>query len=101
MGQQGPEIVFYKGKVVTVDERFSIAEALAVRDGKFQRVGCNPDIRALSDSNTEEIDLRGRTVFTGFIDTHPHVVHTGMGRASQLPLTGLQSIEDIKRRISE
>ncbi len=101
MGQQGPEIVFYNGKVVTVDERFSIAEALAVRDGKFQRVGSNPEIRALSDSNTEEIDLRGRTVFPGFIDTHPHVVHTGMGRASQLPLTGLQSIEDIKRRISE
>jgi predicted amidohydrolase YtcJ len=101
MGRQKSDMVLYHGKVVTVDEKFSVVEALAIRDGKFQKVGNSSEIRALSDLNTEEIDLKGKTVFPGFIDTHPHVIHAGMGRASYLPLMGLQSIEDIKKRISE
>jgi len=100
MGGKGPDIVFFNGKVATVDENFSIAEALAIRDGRFQKVGSSSEIRALSDSNTEELDLKGKTVCPGFIDTHPHMIHAGMGRASYLPLMGLRSIEDVKKRIS-
>jgi predicted amidohydrolase YtcJ len=101
MSKTPPSTILYNGKVVTVDEAFSIAEAVAISEGKFLRVGSSNEIRALADSDTVEIDLKGKMVVPGFIDTHPHVIHRGMGRATMLPLMNLNSIGAIKKRIGE
>ena len=70
-----PDKVLFNGKIVTVDEEFSIAEAVAIKDGRFIAVGTNADIKALIGPNTEEIDLEGRTVLPGFNDPHVHFAH--------------------------
>jgi len=68
-----PQIVFYNGQVLTVDEKFTVAQALAVRDNKVFKVGSNDEILRLAGSNTRRIDLKGRSLIPGLIDTHNHV----------------------------
>src|SRR5687768_12974625 len=67
-----PQLILHNGKVLTVDEQFTISEAVAVRDGKFLEVGTNADVLALKGPETHVIDLKGRSVVPGFIDTHLH-----------------------------
>ena len=62
------DTIFVNGKILTVDEQFSIVEALAITDGKFSAVGKTNEINELAGPATEIIDLRGLTVVPGFID---------------------------------
>lgn len=74
-----PDLVLYNGKVVTVDGRFSIAQALAIRGERFVAVGTNDAVKALAGARTKQIDLRGRTVIPGLIDGHLHNAGGGPG----------------------
>ena len=67
------DAVYHNGKVLTVDERFSIGQALAVRDGKVMAVGSNAEIVNLAGPKTARLDLKGKTIVPGFIDTHSHL----------------------------
>ena len=67
------DAVYHNGKVLTVDERFSIAQALAVRDGKVMAVGSNAEIINLAGPKTVRLDLKGKSIVPGFIDTHSHL----------------------------
>jgi predicted amidohydrolase YtcJ len=64
-----PTLVLYNGKVLTVDHAFTVAEAVAVRDGRIFAVGSSDQIRRLSGPSTRAIDLAGRSVVPGFIDS--------------------------------
>src|SRR5206468_3429608 len=59
---ESPDLILYHGKIVTVDKTFSIAEAIAVRDGKITAVGTDADLLAAKGSGTKLIDLAGKTV---------------------------------------
>jgi len=73
-----PDMIIYNGKIVTMDDvSFSpdpgtIVEAMAVRDGVILALGTNQQIRVLAGPATQQVDLRGRIVFPGFILTHEH-----------------------------
>ncbi len=67
------DAVYQNGKVLTVDERFSTAQAFAVRDGKILAVGSNSEILNLAGPKTRKLDLKGKTVIPGLIDTHSHL----------------------------
>jgi len=67
-----PDTILHNGKIVTMNDRATIAQALAVRQGKLLAVGTNGEILRLAGPKTARIDLRGRTVLPGFIDTHSH-----------------------------
>ena len=67
------DAVYHNGKVLTVDERFSIAQALAVRDGRVMAVGTNAEILNLAGPKTQRLDLKGKSIIPGFIDTHSHL----------------------------
>jgi predicted amidohydrolase YtcJ len=71
---QTADTMLVNGKVVTVDDRFSIAQALAVRGGRIVKVGTSAEIEALKGPQTRVIDLAGRTVIPGLIDNHAHWV---------------------------
>jgi predicted amidohydrolase YtcJ len=68
-----PDLVMHNGKIVTVDEDFSIAEAVAIKDGNIVAVGSNGDVLALAGSTTERMDLEGKTVLPGLHDSHLHL----------------------------
>lgn len=61
------DLIFVNGQVLTVDREFSVAEALAVRDGRILAVGVDADIEALAGPETERVDLNGRTLTPGYI----------------------------------
>lgn len=66
------DLVLYNGQVLTVDDSFRIAQAVAVRDDNILAVGSSDRIRAMAGPNTRQIDLKGRSVTPGLIDTHIH-----------------------------
>ena len=66
------DTVLINGTVLTVDARDSVAQAVAIAGGKIVAVGTNREIQALAGPNTTRIDLHGRTVTPGLIDTHCH-----------------------------
>ena len=61
------DLVLYNGQVLTVDNNFTVTNAIAVRDGKVLGTGSNQDMLALAGADTEKIDLQGRTVTPGYI----------------------------------
>jgi predicted amidohydrolase YtcJ len=69
---QDADVVLLHGKIVTVDDRFSIAQALAVRGQRIVAVGADADVDKMKGPNTRVIDLAGRTVIPGLIDNHAH-----------------------------
>ena len=72
-----PQLILHNGKILTVDENFAIVQAVAVRDGLFLEVGTNREVLALKGPDTRVIDLQGRSVVPGFIDTHLHGAWAG------------------------
>jgi predicted amidohydrolase YtcJ len=66
------DTILVNGKIVTVDDRFTIAEALAIRDRRIVAIGTNAEIEKLKGPQTRTIALNGRTVIPGLIDNHSH-----------------------------
>ena len=98
-----PDMVLHNGKIVTVDESFSIAQAVAIKDGRFVAVGSDGDILALSGTGTEVMDLEGKTVLPGFNDSHLHLAWpVGEAPNPAIPELGaagsIMEIVDIVRR---
>jgi predicted amidohydrolase YtcJ len=71
---QAPDLVLINGKIVTVDDRFSVAQALAIRNGRVIKVGSTAEVEALRGPSTRSVDLAGRTAVPGLIDNHAHWV---------------------------
>jgi predicted amidohydrolase YtcJ len=74
-----PDTILFNGHVVTVDARFSIAQAIAISGGRFTAVGTDAAIRKLAGPSTTTIDLRGQTVIPGLADDHLHDAGGGPG----------------------
>ena len=98
-GSHARDAILYNGNILTVDASFTIAEAVAIEDGRILQVGSNREIRQLATDSTELIDLAGNTVTPGFIDTHPHMIHAGSGAAAVV-LADVKSVADIKQKIA-
>jgi predicted amidohydrolase YtcJ len=92
------DLVVLDAKILTVDERFSEARALAVRDGHFVAVGSNEAVRAYVGPATRVIEGRGRTVIPGLIDTHVHALGVAAAEAEQ-PYRNLTSVADLQEWI--
>ena len=74
---QDPDMTLLGGNIVTVDQKASVAEALAIRDGRISAIGSSTAIRTLAGPRTTTIDLAGRTVIPGLIDSHLHAIRDG------------------------
>jgi predicted amidohydrolase YtcJ len=71
--QQAPDFILHNGKILTVDSSFTMAEAIAVRGDQVAAVGTSAQILAMAGPSTKRIDLQGRSVIPGIIDTHNHI----------------------------
>jgi len=74
-----PQVVLTGGKILTLDGQSTIAQALAIRDGKILAVGSDAAIKPLAGLQTRVIDLAGKSVVPGLIDTHAHFKAAGLG----------------------
>jgi predicted amidohydrolase YtcJ len=74
----GADLILVNGKVVSVDSEETVAEAVAVKGGRILKVGSSQEVEAIAMSSAKIIDLTGRTVLPGFVDSHEHVMRRGM-----------------------
>src|SRR5688572_29656599 len=88
---QPADIILSNGKVVTVDGRFSIASAVAIRGERIVAVGSDRDVAALAGAATRRIDLAGRTMIPGLIDNHMHLLRAGTTWQYEVRLDGVES----------
>jgi predicted amidohydrolase YtcJ len=98
------DLVLRNGKIIIVDERESIAEAVAVKFGRIIAVGDQNEINIYVGPSTKIIELKGRTVIPGLMDSHSHMADEGAGRMRLVDLSqeaGVQNIKDIQERLRE
>lgn len=89
------DLVVLDARILTVDERFREAQALAVRDGRFVAVGSSAEARAHIGRATRVIDGGGRTIIPGLIDSHVHALGVAAAEASQ-PYQSLGSVGELQ-----
>src|SRR6516225_11611930 len=89
--QPAPDLVLLNGKIVTVDDRFAIAQAVAVRGDRIAAAGTTEEITHLAGPGTRRIDLRGRTVIPGLIDNHMHLLRAATTWSRELRFDGVDS----------
>ena len=76
---QGDERVFFHAKIFTAVPEHPYAEAVAIRGGQIVAVGSTPEVTKSVSATAERIDLDGRSLFPGFIDSHSHSIDGGLG----------------------
>jgi predicted amidohydrolase YtcJ len=91
-----PDLIVHHGKIVTVDADFTVAEAMAIKGDRIAAVGANDRILALAGPNTRLVDLQGKTVLPGLIDSHLHAVDSAMYEFDH-PVPEMESIADVLR----
>jgi predicted amidohydrolase YtcJ len=96
---QAPDTILVNGKIVTLDSRSTMATALAVTNGRITVAGSNDDVRKLAGPSTRVIDLRGRTVIPGLIDSHLHAIRAALSFSTEVNWIGARSIEEGLGRI--
>jgi predicted amidohydrolase YtcJ len=96
------DLVLTNGKIITVDDRFSISQAVAIRGDRIVAVGTTQEIGQLAGPNTRRIDLRGRAVIPGLIDNHMHLLRAATTWTRELRFDGVttrkQAIQMIRDR---
>lgn len=97
---QPPDIVLVNGKITTVDARASIQEAMAIRGDRIVALGSSADIRRLAAASSRVIDLQGRTVIPGLIDSHLHAIRAALSFTTEVNWIGAPSLTEALGRIT-
>lgn len=87
--------IYYNAKVFTAEPDAPYAEAVAVRGGEILAVGNLTEVAKVAGANARRVDLQGKTLFPGFIDSHSHSVMGGMGLISADGSEVLRKLEDL------
>lgn len=101
MSDTAADLILYNGKIATGDERRSVVEAVAIRDGKFIATGTDREMLRLASEDTALIDLNRRTVIPGLNDSHMHLIRGGLNYNLELRWDGVPSLADGLRMLKE
>lgn len=96
--QQTADTIYYNGKIVTMWEAHPIVEAVAIRGDRFLAVGTSAEVLRTASARTKKIDLRGRAVLPGLIDSHTHPISAALSEWDET-LPPFNSIADIQAYI--
>jgi predicted amidohydrolase YtcJ len=88
------DLILTNANIITMDPKKPMAEAVAIKDGKFVKVGSEKDVLALKESNTEILNLKGKLLLPGFNDSHMHLLSFG-SLLRKANLSGIKSIEEL------
>jgi predicted amidohydrolase YtcJ len=100
-GAQAPDTVLVNGKVVTLDGASSIREAVAIGAANVVGTGTTAAMRALAGPATRVVDLQGRTVIPGLVDSHMHAIRAALSFSTEVNWIGVRSLEEAVARISD
>jgi len=100
------DLIFLNGVILTVDEKNTVAQAIAVTEGTISAVGTNSSVRKKVGANTQVVDLAGRTVTPGFIDAHGHFLIAGRNKTMAVdlnapPIGDIENMAQLIERVSE
>src|SRR5258706_5533014 len=98
---QAPDVILVNGKVVTADERGTIHQALAVREGRIVALDSTAKIKALAGKQTRTIDLAGRTVIPGLIDSHMLGIRAALSYSTEVHWFGTASVAEALGRVRD
>ncbi|MGH9836473.1 MAG: amidohydrolase [Blastocatellia bacterium] len=98
--QQTADTIYFNGRIVTMWDARPTAEAVAIRGARFLKVGSNAEVLQTAGSETKKIDLGGRTVLPGLIDSHTHPISAALSERDG-PLPAFNSIADIQAYIRQ
>jgi len=98
---QSPDTILVNGKIVTVDAQSSVRQGLAVRDGRIVALGSSAQMRRLAGAQTRVVDLQGRTVIPGLIDSHMHAIRAAETFATEVNWIGAASLTEALARVTE
>jgi len=88
------DLILHHGRVVTVNKEFAIAEAVAVKDGRIAAAGSNGEILRMKNARTIMVDLGGKMVLPGLIDSHVHSAGASMYEFDH-PIPDMDTIADV------
>lgn len=91
---QAPDLILHNAKIVTVDEKFTIVQAMAIKDGKILKTGSNEEVLKTKGTNTVVKDVAGKTVLPGLIDSHVHPAGAAMHEFDH-PIPAFETIQDV------
>ena len=92
------DLILLNGKIVTVDSNFTIADAVAISKDKIVSVGTNSQMRKLTGRKTQTIDLKGKTVIPGLIDSHLHPESASLSELDE-EIPDVHTIDELLRWI--
>jgi predicted amidohydrolase YtcJ len=95
---QPADLIVHHGRIVTVDPKFRITDAMAVRAGRVAAVGSSAEVLKLAGPNTRQVDLKGKTVLPGLIDSHVHPVDAAMYEFDG-PIPEMETVADVLSHI--
>jgi len=98
---QPAEVALVNGRIATLDAKSRVAEALAVRDGRIVAVGAFARVKPLIARTTRVIDLHGRTVVPGLIDSHMHAIRAALSFSTEVNWIGTKSIAEALARLRD
>ncbi|CAH0128197.1 N-substituted formamide deformylase [Pseudomonas sp. Bi123] len=93
------DLVLINGKIFTADRSQPKVQALAVQDGKVLKVGSNEQIKTLIEPGTKVIDLGGKTLMPGLIDSHSHAIFGGLEMASANMEDEVVDLDELEKRL--
>ncbi len=95
------ERVLINANVITMDKLKERVEAIAIGDGRIVKIGDNNTVLKIVDEDSQIIDLEGKTVIPGFIETHAHLTDLGFTLSSWINLRNVKSIQEIRDKIKK
>ena len=98
-----PDLVLVNGQILTMDGSNTVAEAVAIKQGRIVAVGATDEIERLVVEGTRHIDLAGKTATPGLIDSHAHISVGAPGDPSYLDLSypNVESVADVVQLVAE
>jgi predicted amidohydrolase YtcJ len=93
------DLVLYNARFSTLDRNNPSPEAVAIADGRFLSVGSARDVEATAGATTKRVDLQGRRVIPGLIDSHMHIIRSGLSYNLELRWDGVRSLSTALRML--